>query len=125
MMNAIPHNLIVSPRCHAPTNRKNQLTVECFLQQPQHLIPLLVVRQISCSVSTWERNIVSLARVHAVIDYDGPYCLVALAVHELIGYPTHIAWRLVADHLSENSEADWTSHPVFISFETHEAGLVE
>ena len=125
VMNAVPDDLVVSACGHATSYRKDQLPIEGFPQQLEHLVSGFVVRQVGGSMGAWEADGSSFAGVHAVVYDDGSTVFEAVAVHHFVDDPSHLAWRLVTDHLSENSGADRAADPVFVCFETVEASLMK
>ena len=67
----------------------------------------------------------SFPRLHTVVDYYRPHCLVTLAVNKFVDDPTHISRWLVSYHLSKNGGADWTLQPILLAFEAEEARFMK
>ncbi len=125
MMDAIPNDLIVSPCSHTASDCENQFTVESFFEQLKYLVSFFVVGKIGASMSSWERNVASFSGIHTIINYNGADCFVAVTMHEFINVRGHFSWGLVANHLTENSGANWTSDPVFVTFKIEEARFMQ
>lgn len=124
-MNSVPNYLVLPSRCYTASNCEDKLPIKCFFEELEHLVPLLVVWKIPCSVRPWEVDVPSFARVHTVIDNDGANIRVPIATHQLVDDPGHRPWGLVTSHLSVDGGANRAFNPVLLSLETVKARLME
>ena len=125
VMDSVPNYLVVPPSCHTPPHSKYQLSVKSLLQKLKHLVPFLVIRKISSSMSSWKTYIAPFPSMHTIVDFNSSNILKSIAMHKIMNIPSHISRRLVSNHLSKNSKTNWTSNPILTSFEIVKTTLVQ
>ncbi len=123
MVNAVPNNLVIQPCRDTPPHCKDQFAIESFFQQFEDLPPLSSVRQIGGSARTRVAFAISLSGIKLVADNNGAR-RVAITLQVLVDSVGHVAWRLVAHHVTEDSGADGTFGPVVLADELEQANLV-
>ena len=118
MVDTIPHDLVVHPRRHTASHRKNQLPVEGFLKQLQDLPTLGIVGEVGDSCGSWDVLAVPRAVVHTVGDDNGLVLFEALA-SLIAGGDAHVTFGLVAGHVPEDGHADGALGPLLLADELY------
>ena len=114
-MNSIPYNLIIPPSCDTSSNSKNKFSIKSLLQEIANLPSLCIIWKVSGSMGRRETDIASFTSVHAIADSYGSHIFMPLAMHLLIDWNSHVAWRLISDHVSIYSRTDRTFQPFLVS----------